>query len=85
MIILSSIIEDLYFLEIDRAHLDFDGDPEYQTYLAQSELLWQDPDMPEPIFRLLDRANLLSFAHGFRLALELAGRESAAGLKSSNF
>lgn len=66
------ILRELYVLEVDQARLDFEADPAYQTYLTQSEALWQGQDMPEPIFRLLDTGNYISFAHGFRLGLRLA-------------
>ena len=68
---MKSLIQELYYQEIDQAHLDLDADPDYQAYLAQAQTVWQDEDMPQPIFDLLDHANFLSFAHGFRLGIAL--------------
>lgn len=66
-------LKKLYIQEVDQARLDFDGDPEYQAYYTQAEALWKGEDMPLPFFNLLDAGNFLSFAHGFRLGLRLAG------------
>lgn len=65
-------LKKLYIQEIDQFHLDFDHDPEYQKYYTQAQLLWKGEDMPDPLYRLLDTANFLSFAHGFRLGMELS-------------
>lgn len=66
-------LKELYLQEIDRSRLNFDGDPEYQTYYTQAQTLWEGGDMPYSIYRLLDAGNFLSFAHGFRLGMELSG------------
>lgn len=66
-------LKELYIREIERARLDFDSDPEYQTYYTQAEALWEGEDMPASFFHLLDTGSFLSFAHGFRLGAELAG------------
>ena len=58
-------LKTLYIQEITQAHLDFERDPEYQTYYTQAEALWEGGDMPVP-------SNFLSFVHGFRLGLKLA-------------
>ncbi len=63
----------LYDQEIERAQLDFDRDPEYQSYYTQAAALWEGRDMPAAVFHLLDTSNFLSFAHGFRLGARLAG------------
>ena len=65
-------IQELYFQAVDRGELDFDGDPDYQKYLTQAKAVWQDEDMPDSIFNLLDHANFLSFAHGVQLGMRLA-------------
>ena len=65
-------IQELYFQAVDRGELDFDGDPDYQKYLTQAKAVWQDEDMPQPIFDLLDHANYLSFAHGVQFGMRLA-------------
>ena len=64
-------LRSLYIQEISQSRLDFDSDPEYQAYYTQAEALWKGQDMPEPIYRLLNTANFLSFVHGFRLGLKL--------------
>ena len=63
----------LYDQEIDQSRLDFDDDPEYQAYYTQAQALWEGEDMPAAVFHLLETANFLSFAHGFRLGARLAG------------
>lgn len=65
-------LKALYLQEIDQAHLDFDGDPEYQKYYTQSEALWEGKDMPAPLFHLLETSSFISFVHGFRLGMRLA-------------
>ena len=65
-------LKTLYIQEITQAHLDFERDPEYQTYYTQAEALWEGGDMPVPIFHLLETGSYLSFSHGFRLGLKLA-------------
>ena len=66
-------IRALYTREIDQACLDFDRDPEYKAYYTQAEAFWEEGDMPESIYRLLDSSSYLAFAHGLRLGMELAG------------
>lgn len=66
-------LKALYIQEIDQSRLDFDNDPEYQAYYTQAAALWKGADMPEPFYNLLDASSFLSFAHGFRLGMELAG------------
>ena len=66
-------LKELYFREIEQFHLDFDSDPEYQAYYTQAEALWKGGDMPKSFYDLLDAGNFLSFAHGFRLGMRLAG------------
>lgn len=66
-------LKELYNWEIDEANLNFDRDPEYQMYYTQAQAFWEGEDMPEPIYRLLDTGNFLSFAHGFRLGALLTG------------
>lgn len=70
---MEEILKGLYMREIDQSRLDFDRDPEYQAYYTQAEALWEGGDMPKSFYDLLDAGNFLSFAHGFRLGLELAG------------
>lgn len=71
-------LKNLYSLEIEQARLNFEADPAYRDYLTQSQALWEDQDMPDPISHLLDTSNFLSFVHGFRLGLEL-GRWAEMG------
>ena len=66
-------LKELYNQEIDQFRLDFDSDPEYQAYYTQAKALWEGDDMPKSFYNLLDTGNFLSFAHGFRLGMELAG------------
>lgn len=66
-------LKELYIQEIDQSRLNFDSDPEYQTYYTQAQALWEGGDMPHSIYNLLDAGNFLSFAHGFRLGAQLAG------------
>ena len=78
-------IQELYFQAVDRGELDFDGDPDCQKYLTQAKAVWQDEDMPQPIFDLLDHANFLSFAHGVQFGMRLAAwglRETSATASS---
>jgi hypothetical protein len=70
---MKEILKELYIQEIDQSRLDFDHDPEYQAYYTQAEALWKGGDMPHSIHNLLDASNFLSFTHGFRLGMELAG------------
>ena len=65
-------LKNLYYQEIDCGALDFDSDRAYRLYLARSQALWPDQELPQPVFDLLDTANFLSFAHGFRLGVRLA-------------
>lgn len=66
-------LKALYLQGIDQFHLDFDHDPEYQIYYTQAKALWEGEDMPAALYHLLNTGNFLSFVHGFRLGLELAG------------
>lgn len=66
-------LKELYIQEIDQFQLDFDQDPEYQAYYTQAEELWEGEDMPKSLYHLLDAGNFLSFVHGFRLGVQLAG------------
>lgn len=75
---MKQLLQELYWQEIDKARLNFEADPAYRDYLTQSQALWEDQDMPDPIFHLLDTSNFLSFVHGFRLGLEL-GRWAEMG------
>ena len=70
---MEEILKELYIQEIDQSRLDFDHDPEYQAYYTQAQQLWEGGDIPYSIYRLLDTSNFLSFAHGFRLGMELSG------------
>lgn len=70
---MEEILKGLYMREIDQSRLDFDRDPEYQAYYTQAEELWEGEDMPKPFYHLLDAGNFLSFVHGFRLGVQLAG------------
>mgnify|MGYP006906603526 CR=1 FL=1 len=65
-------LKELYIQEVCQSRLDFDRDPEYQAYYTQAEALWEWKDMPESIYHLLDTANFMSFAQGFRLGAQLA-------------
>ena len=69
--IMEERLKELYLCEIERAQLDFDGDPEYQKYYTQAEALWEGGDMPYSLYRLLDTSNFLAFVHGFRLGVGL--------------
>ena len=64
-------LKELYIREITQSKLDFDHDPEYQTYYTQVEEFWKGEDIPAPVLHLLDAGNFLTFAHGFRLGLAL--------------
>mgnify|MGYP001137395136 FL=1 len=66
-------LRELYIRETSRDGLDFDSDPEYQSYYTQTEALWEGGELPAALFHLLDTSNFLSFAHGFRLGAQLAG------------
>ena len=64
-------LQEFFFDEQDRGRLVFENDPEYADLLHQSEALFPGGDLPDPIFDLLETANVLSFAHGLRLGLKL--------------
>lgn len=66
-------LRELYIQEVGMSRLDFDSDPEYQKYYTQAEALWEEGEMPDAVFRLLDASDFVAFAHGFRLGTELAG------------
>lgn len=66
-------LRELYLQEIEASRLDFDSDPEYQSYYTQAEALWEGGEMPDAVFGLLDASDFVAFAHGFRLGAELAG------------
>ena len=66
-------LRELYIQEIETSRLDFDSDPEYQKYYTQAEALWEEGEMPNAVFRLLDASDFVAFVHGFRLGAELAG------------
>lgn len=65
-------LKELYLLETGPSGLDFSLDPEYRQYYTQAEALWEGGEMPAAVFHLLETANFLSFAHGFRLGLRLS-------------
>ncbi|MCI9294435.1 MAG: hypothetical protein HFF48_04325 [Lawsonibacter sp.] len=69
---MKELLKELYDWEIDQSRLNFDHDPEYQAYYTQVEALWEEGDMPAPLFHLLETSNLISFAHGFQLGARLA-------------
>lgn len=78
-------LKELYFREIERSCLDFDGDPEYRKYYTQAQALWEGGDMPYSLYRLLDTANFLAFAHGFRLGAglrEMGVQENGFGCRA---
>ena len=66
-------LRELYIQEIETSRLDFDSDPEYKHYYTQAEALWEEGEMPDAMFRLLDASDFVAFAHGFRLGAKLAG------------
>ena len=68
---MEDLIRELYAREVSRASLDFDADPEYQSSLAQAELLCPDGELPPAWFHLLDRSNFLSSSHGLRLGMRI--------------
>ena len=70
-------LREFFYDQQDRGHLAFEDSPEYVGLLRQCMALFPTGDLPEPIFDLLETANLISFAHGLRLGLglrEWAGR-----------
>lgn len=69
---MNDYIYQLYVQENDSRNLDFDNDPSYRRYYHQAQLFWGSQDIPDPIFRLLDTSNFLSFSHGLRLGARLA-------------
>ncbi len=64
-------LQEFFCDEQDRGRLVFENDPEYAALLHQTTTLFPDGDLPKEIFDLLETANLLSFAHGFKLGLRL--------------
>ena len=64
-------MQEFFFTEMEQGRLDFDADPEYVDLLQQSVALFPGGDLPRPLFDLLETANYISFAHGFRLGLRL--------------
>ena len=64
-------IKELYYYEIDHAHLDFDSDPVYQKNMARALAELGTQELSPAIFSLLNTANQISFTHGFRLWISL--------------
>ena len=69
---MNTLLTELYYFETEHAHLDYSRYPEYRESLAKAEALWDRAELPPAFFHLLDTANRISFAHGFRLGLRLA-------------
>lgn len=65
-------LRELYWQEVETSHLDFEADPNYQSYYTQVEALWEGEEIPDAVFRLLDISDFLAFVHGFRLGTALA-------------
>ena len=65
-------VQTLYYYEIDHARLDFDADPVYQKNMARALAELGTAELSPALFSLLDTANQISFAHGFRRGLSLA-------------
>ena len=57
-------LREFFYDQQDRGHLAFEDSPEYAGLLRQCMALFPSGDLPEPIFDLLETANLISFAHG---------------------
>ena len=64
-------LQEFYCDEVERRHLDFEAFPEYNNLMDQSLSLFPNEELPETIFRLIETANCISFAHGLRLGLRL--------------
>lgn len=65
-------LKELYLQEIEKFHLNFDSNLDYQKYYTQAAALWEEEDIPEPVYSLLETSNFLSFIHGIRLGAQLA-------------
>ena len=64
-------LQNLYYYEIDHAHLDFDSDPVYQEKMARTLAELGTQELSPALFSLLNTANQISFTHGFRLGVSL--------------
>lgn len=64
-------LKELFYDKQDRGRLVFEADPEYNRLLHQSLALFPGGDLLREVFELLETANSISFAHGFRLGLRL--------------
>ena len=64
-------LKDFFFDEQDRGRLVFENSPEYNELMEQCLSLFPGGDLPRPVFKLIETANLISFAHGLRLGLRL--------------
>ncbi len=64
-------LQEFFFEEQEKGHLNFDSDPKYTDLLCRSIALFPDGDLPKPLFDLLETANCISFAHGLKLGLQL--------------
>ncbi len=64
-------LQEFFYSEQDLGRLVFEDDAEYAALLHQSTALFPDGDLPKPVFDLLETANCISFAHGFKLGLRL--------------
>ena len=64
-------LQEFYYDEVERGHLNFEDFPEYNDSMKQSLVLFPSDDLPKQIGQLLDVSNCISFAHGLKLGLKL--------------
>jgi len=64
-------LQEFFYDEVDRKHLVFEDDPEYNALMDKSLALFPNADLPDEIGRLLDISSCISFAHGLKLGLRL--------------
>lgn len=64
-------LQEFFINEIEQGRLVFEDFPEYNDLIRQSLALFPDGDLPQPIGKLLDTANCISFAYGLRVRQKL--------------
>ena len=65
-------LQNLYYYEIDHAHLDFDSDPVYQESMARVLAELGTQELSPALFSLLNTANQIS-PWGFTDSMDPAG------------
>ena len=73
---MDELFRALFYLEEERGPLGLALDRTYQDKLPPARALFAQEEFPQEVFDLLDAANLVSFTHGVRVGLRLAGNSA---------